>query len=266
MRSPLNIDVAGRDQLGSMRLLLPIALALVVGCAAHSTHSNARVTTPSVTSIDVPSQPEHGTAAVDPEHILSAMRDDAVECYRNRKATSDDGRARVMLNVATQDGHVTCVVPNEEAGLSKDVEECLVSRLEREPFPRGVNSRLAVPLVFEEDDVALGKDPPRTGPATAFESAETHGFHRATLSQKLAEELHDCVRDGRLETSSIAGAFYVHAKVGPSGKVLCTVANRGETVPEQVRSCAMDKLSKWRFPPPKYGVGSVSIPVRIPMP
>ena len=172
------------------------------------------------------------------------------------------GEGHVVLNVAARDGRASCVIPSEGAGLSSEVEACLANRLSRESMP-AAETRLAIPLELKDGAIELSNEQPRTG-AAGIENLETHGVDRAgTVVMKLMDQINECVLDGMAKKPDLAGFFYVHAKIDARGNVACAVANRGNDVPEDVLNCATNKVSKWHFPKPKHGSGSVTIPIKV---
>jgi len=205
------------------------------------------------------SEPASGPAAP----IVESMRKDAIACYTaGKKSNPTMGEGRVILNVAARDGHASCVIPSEGAGLSSEVEGCLASRLARETFPAGNDVRMAIPLEVKEGDIELAKEQPRS--SAGIESLETHGVDRAGIVvMKLMEQINECVLDGMAKKPDLTGFFYVHAKIDGRGNVACAVANRGNDIPDEIQKCAMETVSKWHFPRPKRGSGSVTIPIKI---
>ncbi|WP_394833474.1 AgmX/PglI C-terminal domain-containing protein [Pendulispora rubella] len=256
-----------------------LALALVgVGACGGAASSSPASSSPSQTSAaSAPTAPAKSEPAPAPApaasapaappdpHVplVDAIRKDAIACYAaGKKSNPTMTEGHVVLNVAARDGRASCVIPSEGAGLSSEVEACLATRLAREPIPAG-ETRLSIPLELDDGAVELSKEQPRSG-AAGIESLETHGVDRAGIVvMKLMEQINECVLDGMAKKPGLVGFFYVHAKIDPRGNVACAVANRGNDIPEDVLTCATDKISKWHFPKPKHGSGSVTIPIKV---
>ncbi|WP_394843940.1 hypothetical protein LZC95_43660 [Pendulispora brunnea] len=259
---------------------LALTLALVGACGGASSPppssspsqtSAANTPTPPAPAPAEPAPAPAATgAAVAPEEkpdphakIVDAIRKDAIACYSaGKKSNPTMNEGHVVLNVAARDGRASCVIPSEGAGLSSEVEACLATRLSREPMPAG-ETRLAIPLELKDGAIELSKEQPRSG-AAGIESLETHGVDRAGIVvMKLMEQINECVLDGMAKKPGLVGFFYVHAKIDPRGNVACAIANRGNDIPEDILTCATDKVSKWHFPKPKHGSGSVTIPIKV---
>src|SRR5205814_6107155 len=87
---------------------------------------------------------------VTPEQaVFQAARSDIAACWAaGKKANPELADGKMILNVMVHDGHVTCAVASESAGLTADIEQCVAARVQREPFPGGGTRGAAFPVEF----------------------------------------------------------------------------------------------------------------------
>ncbi len=197
----------------------------------------------------------------DPKALVDRMRAALTACYETgKKAAAEMADGRIVLNVGVgANGKASCVVATDGNGLTREVTECMVARAERESYPTGSVRAIAIPLAVTGGVVGLQA----ATKAPVLEKIEAEGVQGAGATiQKMLPDLRTCVRDGIAKDPTMKGVLYLNAKVGKSGDVVCAVATRAE-VPSDVRACVVERISKVKFSPPKWGMASLSIPLKL---
>lgn len=197
---------------------------------------------------------------VDARAVFERLRPDFEACYAAGKRSTPEmtaGRVTLHADIAAS-GQVSCAVPSDDTGLTREVEDCMRARLLRErlPGPGGV----AVPVVVKDDVLAFGEL--RTN-AKTIETVESHGLGEDVypVVQERLPDLYACVQGvARAEQLRIV---YVGGTVGPGGEVTCAVTSSATPLSVEARACVSDALRLARFRPPKRGEGLVTVPLNI---
>ena len=266
---------AGRDarcvRLGSV-VWMTIAL---LGCGAPSAPSTAPSggpapsrSEPTSTVPGASGRPSPITSTLpakprpDEATIFARLEPDLAACYeRGRKAVPTMLAGKLTLNASIDaSGKATCVIPTEDTGLTKEVEDCMSARLAAERFDPGPAWSVAVPVAVRGGKVQLGSRAPEIA---ELGSVETYRMADAfDVLESLVPELQACIRE--LDRSSGVRSVMVGARVGTDGRTQCAIATGSPAVlPAQTSDCTENVLRQARFPPPSGGPGLILVPITV---
>lgn len=234
---------------------------------AHATDNESNSIEPSAptaTATDAAPAGSAGSATATPaltdEQILARVRSDLAECYEHGKKAAPkmaNGKVTLLASVDSS-GTTTCVVPMDDTGLTREVEDCMGARLARETYAAGPAWTFELPIAVRDGAVTLGKETS----GAIIDEVDAQGLPDANkVVQGLLPKLADCAQ--QLDPSSTLRVIHVGARVGADGRVACALATGAGTIPEEVRVCSRGALESARFGAPKSGVGLVSIPVKV---
>ncbi len=194
--------------------------------------------------------------------IFGRLEPDLVACYeRGRKAVPTMLAGKLTLNASIDaSGKATCVIPTEDVGLTKEVEDCMSERLAAERFDAGPAWTVAVPVAVRGGKVQLGA---RAAESAELGSVETYRMADAfDVLESLVPELQSCIRE--LDRSSGVRSVMVGARVGVDGRTQCALATGSPAIlPAQTSECAESALRQARFPPPSGGPGLILVPITV---
>lgn len=196
------------------------------------------------------------------EEIWRRVAPDLTACYETgRRAVPEmvDGRIAFVAAIEAS-GKTSCVVPNDDSGLTQEVEDCMRTRLERESYvatPAAWSTR--VPVQVKAGQVGLG------GPnmQTSIDTIESRGLEADiyTVLDGLLPDVKECIRGSGKSVGR--RVVVVGARVAKDGGVACAVASSTSPVSEEARGCLTGVFSRARFQAPKRGTGLLSVPIEI---
>lgn len=193
-----------------------------------------------------------------PETVFARVRADFASCYAEGKKHAplmNDGRITFQV-AADPAGKTTCVIPFEDTGLTKEVEDCMSARLAKEPY--GGGGSVEIPVAVKAGALALGAAP--KGPT--LDTIEQHGLSdAASVVNGLLPGLRRCLQ--QLDPHSGLRVVHVGARVGKEGRPECALASSTAPLPAAVRDCAAGVVMGAAFKPPSGPNASVSIPLKV---
>lgn len=257
-----------------LRSVVWMTVALL-GCGAPSAHSTAPSGAPASSRSEPTStapassgrpSPTTPTASAKPRPdeaaIFARLEPDLAACYeRGRKTVPTMLAGKLTLNASIDaSGEATCVIPTDDTGLTKEVEDCMSARLAAERFDAGPAWTAAVPVAVRGGKVQLGQ---RALESAELGSVETYRMADAfDVLESLVPELQACIRE--LDRSSGVRSVTVGARVGTDGRTQCALATGSPAVlPAQTSDCTESVLRQARFPPPSGGPGLILVPITV---
>ncbi|MBX3214754.1 MAG: hypothetical protein KF850_22145 [Labilithrix sp.] len=222
----------------------------------------AQADAPATATSDATASPAGSTTtpALTDEQILERVRADLAQCYEQGKKAAPkmaNGKLTLLASVDSS-GTTTCVVPMDDTGLTREVEDCMGARLARETYAAGPQWTFELPIAVRGGAITLGKETS----GAVIDEVDAQGLPDANrVVQGLLPKLSECAQ--QMEASSTLRVIHVGARVGADGRVACALATGAGAIPEEVRTCSRGALESARFGAPKSGVGLVSIPVKI---
>lgn len=257
-----------------LRSVVWMTVALL-GCGAPSAHSpapsNGAASSRSEPTSLAPGSsgrpsPTASTPSLKPRPdeaaIFARLEPDLAACYeRGRKAVPTMLAGKLTLNASIDaSGKATCVIPTEDTGLTKEVEDCMSERLAAERFDAGPAWTVAVPVAVRGGKVQLGSRAPES---VELGSVETYRMADAfDVLESLVPELQACIRE--LDRSSGVRSVMVGARVGTDGRTQCALATGAPAdLPAQTSDCTENVLRQARFPPPSGGPGLILVPITV---
>lgn len=251
-----------------VRVRLQVFLtAALFACSAPKEPAPASSAPPAVTLSSTPTAPT-GTQPATPapvrtEDTFAKVRADLTACYEEgRKAVPTMTAGKVTFHVSVDPaGKTACVVPSDDTGLTQDVENCMLTRLDKETYAkRDAPWSFALPILIKDGKLAPGEA--RATPPS-IETIESHGLAEDVYEvvDGLLPDLYACLQG--IPKSEELRLVYVGARVGAGGQVECALASAPTSIPNETRTCTAKVLGRAKFRAPKKGYGLVSLPLKV---
>lgn len=154
-----------------------------------------------------------------------------------------------------------CVIPMDTSGITREVEDCMSSRVAKERFD--AKATVTLPITLKGGALSLEEGGGAKPSTISLDSIETYRMPDAFEALDAIEsDLGGCVRG--IDKSLGVRSILVGARVRTDGKNQCALTTSpSPSLPPKIAECLSGVVRSTAFPPPKGGPGLVLIPIQL---